>query len=573
MRGAVVAVLIVLAVLVLSGQGIGILNHTPVSVVSDWTQKHVILPQSESITAMINVSRDPRYWQQRWSRYTVAPAAARAGLQGMASLNLQGVAGPNRPVGGRDWSITLANGTAGPQNTYPAKFTFDVTAAPSCTADFVVTGINVAGTSTQANIVGLNNLYTNTAGTGYCRPSGAPTLPTFMFAYNVGPGLVYASVVMSLDGKKLAFIENNGANTYFHVLTYKTGAGNGTDAAHPAVPGTGNTAVDLKVLLPEGTTTAPFVDYEHDIAYVTTYNAGVTTGTVRKITGVFRGTPAQVTTSGWPIASSTPLSTPVRDAVTQRLFFRNSGGQVRYVDTAAATGAIAAPIFALTSGGDAPARPPIVDSTNGRIYAYSRGADGTYNVVGQADVALSSGSQVRVDVGDVDSNARTSFTPDLNNSYYAGTLASAYLYAVGNDETSSLRPTLYRIGFGTGWKLNSTRESAHLHLTTTGTGTDGISTSPLTEFYNPTQGKDFLFVGITDHCSTGVTGGCARSLNITSGLPASANTVILGATGGTSGITVDNISSQPGAASVYYLTLGVGGAGYNLVKATQALLQ
>ncbi|MGD0013194.1 MAG: hypothetical protein ABSD56_02030 [Bryobacteraceae bacterium] len=553
MRGAVVAVLIVLAVLALSGQGIGILKYTPVSVVSDWTQKHVILPQSESINAMINVSRDPRYWQQRWSRYAVMAAR----------LALQGAAGLNRRAGGRDWSISLATGTAGPQNTYPAKFTFDVTAAPSCTADFVVTGINVAGSATQANIVGLNNLY-NGSCTG--------TVPAFMFAYNVGPGAVYASVVMSLDGKKLAFTENNGASTYFHVLTYGTTGTNGTDAAHPVVPGAagGNNAVDTKVLLPEGTTTAPFVDYTNDIAYLTTYDSGVTTGTVRKITGVFRGTPTQVTTSGWPIASSTPLSTPVRDSVSQRLFFRNSAGQVRYVDTAAATGAIAAPFFTLTSGADGPARPPIVDSTNGMIYAYSSGGSGagTYCVVGQANINLDSTSWVTVNVGSV--TALTAFTPDLNNAYYAGNLANAYLYAVGNDGTSSLRPTLYRIGFGTGWRLNSTRESAHLHLTATGGGTGGASTSPLTEFYNPTLAKDFLFVGITDHCSTGVTGGCARSLDITNGLPASANTVILGATGGTSGITVDNISAQPGAASVYYLTLGLNGTGYNLVKATQA---
>jgi len=52
----------------------------------------------------------------------------------------------------RDWSINL--GTAGTANAmYPAKFTFDVTVAPSCANDFVVFPVNAAGSAAQPNIV------------------------------------------------------------------------------------------------------------------------------------------------------------------------------------------------------------------------------------------------------------------------------------------------------------------------------------------------------------------------------------------------------------------------------------
>src|SRR5213079_1619060 len=81
----------------------------------------------------------------------------------------------------RDWSFSLNNGSGG-TISQPAKYVFDVNAAPSCTSDFVVTGVNVAGAATQANLIGLNSLYNTPAGNGLC--SG--TAPKVMFAYNIG---------------------------------------------------------------------------------------------------------------------------------------------------------------------------------------------------------------------------------------------------------------------------------------------------------------------------------------------------------------------------------------------------
>jgi hypothetical protein len=85
----------------------------------------------------------------------------------------------------RDWSFPVGGGSGG-RISGPAKFVFDVTAAPSCTTDFVVTGIAANGAANQANVIGLNRLYTNPGGTGFCGGTG----PLVMFAYNVGAGQV-----------------------------------------------------------------------------------------------------------------------------------------------------------------------------------------------------------------------------------------------------------------------------------------------------------------------------------------------------------------------------------------------
>jgi len=72
------------------------------------------------------------------------------------------------------------NSAPGGGQTFPAKYAFDVTAAPSCSNDFVVIGIPAnPAAGGQANIVGVNNLYSSPGSTGFCPTNG----PTVKFAY------------------------------------------------------------------------------------------------------------------------------------------------------------------------------------------------------------------------------------------------------------------------------------------------------------------------------------------------------------------------------------------------------
>ena len=81
--------------------------------------------------------------------------------------------------------------------------------------------------------------------------------------------------------------------------------------------------------------------------------------------------------------------------------------------------------------------------------------------------------------------------------------------------------------------------------------------------------KQFLFLGVSNNCSTTIPGGRIRPLDVTGNVfptAANVNNVVLAAGGGTTSISVDNVSLSAGASSVYYMTL----TGHRLVKATQA---
>ena len=127
-------------------------------------------------------------------------------------------------------------------------------------------------------------------------------------------------------------------------------------------------------------------------------------------------------------------------------------------------------------------------------------------------------------------------------------------------------PTLYSVGFNGSGVMNSSAGS------TAALATGMADSSPVTEFYNASLQKDFLFVGVTNNCiatTAGGTAGCVLSLDITNGFPTvNASTTALPAPGGTSGIIVDNDSTLNEASSIYYVTK----TGASLVKATQSSL-
>jgi hypothetical protein len=545
-------------------------GHVPVSMVQDWSSRHMIFSEDVPREARGAMLAEPRFWQQYLRRHAERPQAV---FEDEGQREYERDHGRDRDrdrdrdshdhrkrhrkaASQRDWSFSLGGGSGG-RISGPAKFVFDVTAAPSCTTDFVVTGIAANGAANQANIIGLNRLYTNPAGTGFCPGTG----PAVMFAYNVGAGQVPSLVALSLNGQKIAFSENNTAagTSNFHVLQFKTGAGNGTSATAPAVPGTGNTAIDVRLPLAGASVTGPFVDYAHDVAYVTTTNV------VHKFSGVFNGTPAEVTTGGWPATITGPagVSTPVYDNVSRHVFVTDVDGFIDYIDDSVSPAVVHSQTFSISTGGTA--APVVVDSSRQKVYAFQNGNNA---VAAQGDTNLTAGSRVVVSIGANSGSAV--LEGDFNNAYYSGGASPAcFLYVVGNDSTNRLRPALFNIGFDATFKLNTTTANGPLALSAG--NTTGALASPITEFYNSRLAKDFMFVGISAACQVQGGSGCIRSLDITGGFPAagSINNVILNASGGTGTITVDNNNVAAAASSVYYTSQ----SGNNIVKATQAALQ
>jgi len=552
-------------------------GHIPVSMVEDWSSRHVIFSEDVARENRGAVLADPRFWHQYLRRHATRPLPAfdedrerEHERDDDRDSDREHDRGDHhrrqkKALSHRDWTVSLGGGSGG-RISGPAKFVFDVTAAPSCTTDFVVTGIAANGAANQANIIGLNRLYTNPGGSGFC---AAATGPAVMFAYNVGGGQVPSLVALSLNGQKVAFSENNVAagTSNFHVLKFATGAGNGTSATAPAVPGTGNTAVDTKIALAGGSTTGPFVDYAHDVAYVTTNG---TSSVMHKFSGVFNGTLAEVTTGGWPatIPGNPGVSTPVYDNVSRHVFATDGQGHIDYVDDSVSPAVVHSGAFVF-SGTGITAAPLVVDSSRQKVYAFAGNPNGTNAVAAQADTSLTAASKVVVNIG-TGSNSAV-LEGDFNNAYYSGAaFGTAFLYVVGNDSSGNQRAALYNVGFADAtFKINAATANGPLLLSVG--NTNGVLASPLTEFFNSRLAKDFMFVGISAACQAQGGSGCIRSVDITSGFPTAANVnnVILNASGGTGTITVDNNNVASEASSVYYTSQ----SGNDIVKATQAALQ
>jgi len=459
--------------------------------------------------------------------------------------------------------FTLNEAPGGGQ-TFPAKFVFDVTAAPSCANDFVAIGIPANPASGgQANLVGVNNLYSG--GTGALCSTG----PTVMFAYASGSGQVPASVVLSQTGKQIAYIENlPTGSSYFHVLTLGTTGTNGTSATAAVVPGVtgGNNAVDRRVLLsPNGGTTnqsstnSVFVVYTpndaNDVAYATTYSsAGTGSGFLYKISNVFNGsaTPAIV----WSSSINAVPSTPVYDSVSNRIFFTDGDGRIDYVtDTESSPSVVYSAVLA---NGNTAENPVIVDSTNQKVYA-SFDSNGSNAIVVQAPTSMA--STVSVAVGTQSTTYASPYGPDFNNAWYTGS-GAPLMYVAGTG--TGMLPTLYSVGFNSSGVMNSSAEAS------AALASDTADSSAVTEFYDAALQKDYLFVGVTNNCiatTGGGTAGCVIRLDVTDGFPTvNAGSTALAAAGGTSGIIVDNDSSLTQASSIYYGTK----TGGTLVKATQS---
>ena len=267
------------------------------------------------------------------------------------------------------------------------------------TAPATVTNLTwavTAGTNgTQANVVGLNNLYTG-SGSPACT---GKTFPTFTFSYKAGVGPVTTSPVLSTSGAKVAFVENDTIiGAILHVLTIGTGTefatcASNTGSALPTcattatvIPGSTASSNATDFMLPLGLVTtnaatalagavdsfsSPFVNYATDIAYV-----GDDNGRLYAISNVFLGTPAHAG-GNFPVTvtSAALLTAPVLDAGGfNHIFIGDSTGLLKgYTSAGVALTGSGITVGVSNDGGVRDA--PLVDSTNS--VGYSVGCTGS----------------------------------------------------------------------------------------------------------------------------------------------------------------------------------------------------
>ena len=370
-------------------------NRPHVGVPQDWSQRYILFSRDALLQHPEVIYREPRVQHQAMQRWQARDSTI---VPGVGTTQAPATSGSNQ----QDWNVTLRGGRISP-NMYPAKFSFDPAAAPSCANDYVVFGTTAAGvTGGNASLVAFNNLYAGTG--GLC---GAA--PTVLFAYNtttVSGGHIVTSPVLSLDGKKIAFVESLSGSAIFHVLTWSAGQGGIATAAAPTMTSLTYSPTS------NNTSSSPWVDYGADIAYV-----GADNGRIYKITGVFKGTP---TLAGgvWPVTVSNNfhLTAPVLDSRLGRLMVGSANGNLYQINTA--TGALAFLAVGRTSPNHGILAPPIVDITNGTTFVVSSN-DGTSGVLVEADTAtLTQLAKARIGLASVSGTAINLYQPAFSDSYY-----------------------------------------------------------------------------------------------------------------------------------------------------------
>ncbi len=515
-----------------------------------------------------------------------------------------------------DWGMSLLSGGTVGASQFPAKYSFDVNAPPDCNNDFVVYNTGKIGSSgSVANIVAFNQLY-STQGSpgGLCAQDG----PSVYWSYFTGTQAAPTSVALSLDGSKVAFVENSPAKLI--ILQWKAGEGSGAGSpanvdqdisGSPWTSCTPGNSCMVSIAFPGSpnvTRSAPFVDYTNDVIYV-----GDNNGSLHKFTGVFNGTPAEVTTI-WPIAVATgrTMSSPVYDSTSGNIFVGDSAGRLSYVlDTNSTIGSCATgspPCLGASTqqvgggGGNIAVSGPIVDSTSGFVFAVN-GTDTLNNgTILQADTALASAVQFSIGgTGNSGNLYNGAFDQTYLNSS-AGSVAG-FMYVCGKDPANSSRPAIYQLSFTTAGVLNSVGTPLIMNSTA-----DSAVCSPITEINNTgasSAAGDWIFFSIGNYAAdaapiptasncrisvdaTNGNQGCLIGINLTNAAnpainpggtwpPADAFFIAQGINnnsnatalrgviaGASSGLIVDNVSNSSQTSNIYFSFSNSSGTGPGL---------
>ncbi len=472
-----------------------------IPVPEDWSSHHLIFSRPATPEQARTVRSEPRYWYQRYRREL--PLLTRASKGSSKKMH-------------RDWAENMGTGAAVGAANYPAKFSFlgtNANCASDTTPDYVTYSTGLTGSATQASIVAFDNLYSGCSG----------TVPSVYWAYNTSPLLgsaqILTSPVLSRDGSQIAFVQTAGgigslvllkwASSLIETVTSPLTLVPVLPAAYPACVAPCMTTLVLRDGLgvaTDDTTSSVFYDYANDVAWV-----GGARGWLHKITPVFNGVPAEISSGGFPVQVNTgnPLSSPVYDRTSRNVFVGDAGGFLYNVN--ASTGASVA--SSQLDFGAGIVLGPVVDVTSGLVYAFAS-SDGTGGGILPANAGVfvlsdtfgSGATGTEVSVG-----TSTVFGVSTPNPMYIGGFDSLYenstngtgnLYVCGN---TGANPTLYQIPIAAGVMGASVKITALTPLA------DTPSCSPVTDVFNAnntggTEERIFVSVqnnGVSKGCSSG----------------------------------------------------------------------
>ena len=565
----------------------------------DWSSRHLLMPGMRAEEVLAAGQRDPRYVYNMVMRQVAAERFRHRRHRHQRGMMI-------------DWAVSLENGYV-PPNQFPAKYRFDV-AADDCNSDYIVFGLTVTS-GTQANLVGINNLYT-----GAMTPCNGGS-PWVAFAYNTvtqSGGQIKTSPAISKDGTKVAFVESTSTGSYFHVLVLPSPiptppAQSGTvlvpltptPCTTPTTPGC-MTTLTIQTSASDSNS-SPWVDYFPDTAYV-----GADNGLLYKINPVFGGgAPALVNDpSNWPVAVSTNayntvLTAPIVDDTAGLIFLGDGEGYLYSVKltspgkTHAAQQTVGWAYDGTNDGSGKPGTgivdPPIAvtdpaNPTTDQVFAvtgcsYVLGIGGA---VSQLPANFTSGvptASNTVDLGSASGNGdctgKNVHSGAFDNAFWLNGSTSGHMIACGfvNNGGAPSKPQMYFFPFASNVITSTGKSTFQIN------NTKGDECSPLTEFYNSTTDRMFFGVGSSDGFLESSTITTSLTTPICAGAPTSSCVKSPSTLGGTSGIVIDNLVSN-GGTNIYFSTVAPGSVNgqkcnvsggtanpYCAVKLTQSGLQ
>lgn len=468
---------------VLTGQAAKPANHG-IPLPTDWSHRHLIFSRPGSAEQLARVSEDPRYQQQIHRREQALMLPASMSNVSAGAL-LPEVSQWKRKQIKRDWAEDLGAGASVGAGNYPAKFSFQSDTANcgnATTPDYVVYGTGLAGSPTQASVVGFDNLYSGCTG----------TVPSVYWAYNTG-GQIVTSPVLSLDGSQIAFMQTLGGVAGLVLLKWQAGDGSVGAPVTPtfAVPGlyqecpapcmTEVPILDGGSQPLDDTTSSVYYDYTNDIAWV-----GGTSGWLHLISGVFKGVPIETFGGGFPARVSTTttwISSPVYDRITNNVFVGDHDGFLYRVN--ATNGQVVA--SGKLDFGTGLVESPIVDTNRSLVYVFAS-SDGTAlcpggvacSAVYQLSTSFAGGTTgTKVTAGNsviLGSTPNPMYVGAFDSSYYSSTNATGNLYVCGN--TGEV-PSLYQI------RVNAGTIGVVSKGATLATPGSTAACSPVTDVSNP----------------------------------------------------------------------------------------
>ena len=452
---------------------------------TDWSHSQVIFSRPATDDDARELGKEPRYWQQLYRRELQRKINDPARE---ISPQVEEAARSTRKGG--LWAEDLGAGAAPGAGNFPAKFGFSLSTANCASAtapDYVVYSTGLQGSATQASIVAYDNIYSSCTG----------KVPTTYWAYDTN-GVILTSPVISLDGTQVAFVQTSKSLTAALVLIKWKASATETVAA-PGIP----TTVSNKqygmgcAVLPcmttiflanssgvdfDDRTSSLFYDFASDTGWV-----GGATGWLVKLTGLFKGTPAEVTTGGFPVhvnpSNPSLLYNPVYDSKSTNVFVGDQGGYLYSVNSS--TGAVIK--SAQVDFGAGLVSGPLLDSTNGFLYVFAS-SDGTANCTGgtacaavynfpTAFTAGSKGTEATVGqsvVKGAATNPNPLYIGGLDSAYYDTVGGTGNMYVCGNTGSA---PILYRLPVTAGVLGTALRVSGLAPATS--------ACSPVTDVPNP----------------------------------------------------------------------------------------